>query len=196
MSQTEIYGFDQSGNAYFKAGIKNSWRGGMAIWSFLEEKYLPPYIPDYVKVTNWYYDGISFDEVVENLGYEPTRVTSPLGKDNPLQEIWDLADSEELSLNEKIVLYTTFDSVLVKKENMPRVIEAFNKFEGVTSLKEQAAVLAEMFEDENCIAVGWNQTSVNAKTWDNYAYDEKTGDGVPYNCLTQDEHFWLFDELD
>ena len=77
MSQTEIYGFDQSGNAYFKAGIKNSWRGAMAIWSFLEEKYLPPYIPDYIKATNWYYDGIGFDEVVENLGYKPTRVTSP-----------------------------------------------------------------------------------------------------------------------
>lgn len=196
MSQTEIYGFDQRGNVYFKAGIKNSWRGAMAIWAFLEKKYLPPYIPDYVKATNWYYDGISFDEVVENLGYAPTRVTSPLGKDNPLQEIWDLADNEELSLNEKIVLYTTFDSVLVKKENMSRVIEAFNKFEGVTSLKEQAAVLAEMFEDENCIAVGWNQTSVNSKTWDNCVYDEKTGDWFPYNCLTQDEHFWLFDELD
>ena len=196
MSQTEIYGFDQSGNAYFKAGIKNSWRGAMAIWSFLEEKYLPPYIPDYIKATNWYYDGIGFDEVVENLGYKPTRVTSPLGKDNPLQEIWDLADSEELSLDEKIVLYTTFDSMLVKKEDLPRVIEAFNKFEGITSLKEQASVLTEMLEDENCIAVGWNQTSVNAKTWDNYADDEKTDDGVSYNCLTQDEHFWLFDELD
>lgn len=195
MSQTEIYGFDQSGNAYFKAGIKNSWRGGMAIWAFLEERYLPPYIPDYVKATNWYYDGISFDEVVEKLGYAPTRVTSPLGKDNPLQAIWDLADSEELSLNEKIVLYTTFDSMLVKKEDLTRVIEAFNKFEGVTSLKEQAIVLVEMLKDENCIAVGWNQTSVNVDNWCNCIYDAESEDYLPYNCLTQNEHFWLFDEL-
>ena len=52
-----------------------------------------------------------------------------------------------------------------------------------------------MLEDETCIAVGWNQTSVNADTWLSYNYDEELEDYVPYNCLEQNEHYWLFDEL-
>lgn len=50
MSYTEIYGFDKAGNAYFKDEVKNSHRGAIAVWSYLEEKYLPPYRPSYVPV--------------------------------------------------------------------------------------------------------------------------------------------------
>ncbi len=196
MSYTEIYGFDKDGNAYLQAEIHNSWRGAMAIWGILEERYLPSYIPDYIKHANWYSPEMSFDDVVVRNGYKPSRLMSSLGKDDPTQEIWDLADSEKVSVTDKIVLFTTFDKVLVKKEDLSRVIEAFNAFEGETSLKEQAAVLQEMLGDENCIAVGWNQTSVNADTWGNYNYDDETGEYAPYNCLTQDEHYWLFDELE
>ena len=43
--------------------------------------------------------------------------------------------------------------------------------------------------------VGWNQTSVNCDTWEGYSYDEDKDETIPYNCLKQDEHYWLFDEL-
>ncbi len=195
MSCTEIYGFDKDGNAYLQAEINNAWRSAMAIWRILEEKYLPPYIPDYIKHANWYSPEMSFDEVVAKNCFKPSRLVMSFIKDNPAQEIWDLAASEKVSVTDKIVLLTTFDKVIVKKENFSRVIEAFNAFEGETSLKEQAAVLREMLGDENCIAAGWNQTSVNANTWSTYNCDDKTGKCVPYNCLTQNEHYWLFDEL-
>lgn len=171
---------------------------GVVLWQYggtLEEKYLPPYIPEYIKCANWYYPGISYDEVVKRNGFKPTRLSPSFGKDNPTQEIWDLADNEKVSTTDKIVLLTTFDKVLVRREDLAKVIAAFNAFEGETSLKEQAIILQEMLEDEACIAVGWNQTSVNADTWLTYNYNEEAEDYLPYNCLEQTEHYWLFDEL-
>ncbi len=196
MSCTEIYGFDKEGNVYLQAEISNAWRGAMAIWESLEEKYLSPYIPDYIKHANWYSPEMSFNEIVARNGFKPSRLLPSFGEGSPVQEIWDLADSEKVCVTDKIVLFTTFDKVLVKKEDLSRVIEAFNAFEGETSLKEQAAVLQKMLGNENCIAVGWNQTSVSADTWGNYNYDDETDERLPYNCLTQDEHYWLFDELE
>lgn len=87
------------------------------------------------------------------------------------------------------------ERALCTVQDLTKVIAAFNAFEGETSLKEQALILQEMLEDETCIAVGWNQTSVNADTWLSYNYDEELEDYVPYNCLEQNEHYWLFDEL-
>ncbi|NBI80505.1 hypothetical protein D3Z48_00180 [Clostridiaceae bacterium] len=51
-------------------------------------------------------------------------------------------------------------------------------------------------DDPEIMAVGWNQTSVNGTTWDNDGgYDDEAEKSRPYNCLTGDKHFWLFDEL-
>lgn len=196
MSYTEIYGFNKEGNAYFQGEVKNALRGAMAIWGILEEKYLPPYIPEYVKCANWFYPGITYDEVVSKLGYSPTRLSPSFSKTNPAKELWDLADSDKLSRQEKIVLMTTFDYVLVKKQDLSKVVDAFIAFEGETSLAEQAKILQAIAADDSCIAVGWNQTSVNADTWASMGgYDEENGEPIPYNCLTGDKHYWLFDEI-
>lgn len=193
MSYTSIYGFNQNGTAYLQAEVDNAWRGAMAIWAILEERYLPPYIPESVKCANWYYHGMSFDEVVQKIGFKPTRLIVLFG-DNSIQEIWDLADSAKVSTIDKIVLMTTFDKVIVKREKLPQVIDAFNAFEGETSLKEQAVILQEMLKNEKCIAVGWAQTSISAYDWSSFNFNKETGDCTPYNCLTQNEHYWLFED--
>ena len=109
---------------------------------------------------------------------------------------WKLADNEAVPEHERIVLFTTFDNCLVKKENLPKVIEAFLNFDGDTSLPEQAKVLELIMDDDDYIAVGWNQTSVNGDCWETMGgYDPETGENLPYNCLTMDKHYWLFDEL-
>ena len=61
---------------------------------------------------------------------------------------------------------------------------AFRNFDGETSLKEQADVLEELYQDDDCIAVGWHQNSVSCEQW------------FEYNCLEQTDHYYLFDELD
>jgi hypothetical protein len=190
MSTTEIFGFAKDGSAYFLGETKNSWRGGMAVWGILEEKYLPPYLPSYAPP-----GVLSVDEFERHLGWRPTR-TSSIMDEKAMKEIWDLSDSKKVSTTDKIVLFTTFDKCLVKRADIPKVIEAFRNFEGETSLNEQADVLQQALDDEKCIAVGWNQTSVNGDTWGTIGgYDEENDESIPYNCLTQNEHYWLFDEL-
>lgn len=143
----------------------------MAIWQRLEEKYLPPYFSKYAHI-------------------ETSRCYSMDGE--AMNDIWRLANSKRVSEDDKICLLTTFDNVLVKKEDMQKVIDAFRNFDGETSLKEQADILEEMLKDDDCIAVGWNQTSVNCDAWDKYEYDEETDEYKPYNCLSGDKHGWLF----
>lgn len=197
MSYTEIYAFGKDGNAYLAAEVHNAWRGCMAVWNIMEERHLPPYIPEYVKMCNWYRPGMTAEEIEAKNGFKPRRTSPTLGKgDNPAMEIWALADNLEISLHERIVMFTTFDDCLVKAEDIPRVVDAFRKFEGETSLKEQADILEKLAQDPKIIAVGWNGTSVTSENWANTGgYDEEAEETLPYNCLTGGRHYWLFDEL-
>jgi len=144
MSCTEIYSFNNDGNTEYIADVENSWRGAMAIWSYLEKKYLQPYIPNYVKCCNWYRSEMTSEEIFERIGFEPSRFSS-FSEDNPMKEVWNLADNTDIPEYERIVLFTTFDKFLVKKEDIPKVIVTFRKFEAETSLQEQADILEELF---------------------------------------------------
>lgn len=186
MSYTEIYGFNKEENAYFAEKVKNSWRGAMAIWLILEEKYLPPFRPSYVP------SNIPDSEIKNYCGYKPSRYTS--FNNVAMKEIWNLVDDKRLSKCEKIVLASTFDNVIVKKENMPKLISAFKEFEGDTLLKEQSDVIETLLQDENCIAVGFNQTSTNGTTWVNRGGYDENQNPIPYNILTGDEHWELFND--
>lgn len=192
MSFTEIIGFDNNGDATLFASIKNSWQGGMAIWGILEERHLPQYIPDYVKYCNWYRPDMSVEEIIRRNGFKPTRCTPSMGSGNPTQEIWNLANNTSIAENDRICLCTTFDYVVVKKEYLPRVMEAFRSFSGETSLPEQADVLNLMYNNENCSAVAWCQTSVASGIWSNY--DDESDEETPYNLNTGDKHWFLFDD--
>jgi hypothetical protein len=203
MSYTEIFAFNKEGNAYMAGMARNSWRGAMMIWNIMEERHLPPYIPEYVKPCNWYHPGMTAEEIEAKNGFKPRRTAPTLGKgDNPAREIWALADNPEIPRHERIVLLTTFDDCLVKKEDIPRVVEALRAFEGddhkgETNLGEQADILQAIYDDHpEIIAVGWNQTSVTCENWGTFGgCDEESGEPIPYNCLTGDKHYWLFDEL-
>lgn len=103
---------------------------------------------------------------------------------NKMREIWNLVDNQIVPVHERIVLFTTLDKCLVKKEDIPKTVEAFRKFDGNTSLEEQALILEKIYQDDDCIAVGFHQNSVSCEQW------------FGYNCLHKEEHFWLFDELE
>lgn len=188
MSYTEIVCFKKNGEAESYADVKNSWRGAMAIWRILEERYLPPYRPTYVP------KNIPDNMIEEVLHYKPTRCSSIMDKD-AMKEIWNLFDKDSVSKIDKIVLGTTFDKMLVKKENFSKVIDSFNKFEGKTSLGEQAKVLEEMLKDDEIIAAAWNQTSVNENQWTCHGFNKENEEYIPYNCLKGNKHYELFDEL-
>lgn len=170
MSCTEIYAFDKDGNAYEVSEIRNAWRGAMAIWRTMEERHLPP---------KTFY------------GQKMSRLCGFNQKD--ADEVWGLFDNTKVPEHERIVLGTTFDKCLVKKEDFPKVIEAFRKFGGETSLPEQADILEKLLDDDDCIAVGWDQNDISESFW--LKYDDEMDTTHPYNCLTMADHWWLFDDL-
>ena len=185
MSYTEIYAFGKDGNAYLFKEINNSWRGAMAIWTVLEEKYLPQYRPSYVPPS------VLDSELKDYCNYKPSRCGAIFDK-KAMQEIWDLVNGDLMTPEERIVLATTFDKVIIARKDVLDTIDAFNKFEGDTSLKEQAEILQEMYDQGDIIAVGWNQTSVNGDNWENFSYDEDEEEYTPYNVLTGTEHQFIF----
>lgn len=174
MSYTEIFKFNKTGDAQGLAEVKNAWRGAMAVWTTLEDRYLPEYKP---------YPGMG----------KMSRMSSPdpkIGK-----AVWDLIGDDRLSEDEKISLASTFDNVIVLKNDMPRLIQAFRNFVGQTSLKEQADIIESVVNNEDVIAIAWNQTSVNGDTWINKGpYNKDTDEESPYNIFKQDDHWNLFEE--
>lgn len=98
---------------------------------------------------------------------------------------------------EDIVLGSTFDHVLVKKENFNQLIDNFKLYIENTNggnFSKQIEVIKQMKNDGDIIAVGWCQTSVTGDLWDEY--DEETGENSPYNINEGDKHWYLFDEIE
>lgn len=174
MSYTEIYKFKQNGDSEFLDETKNAFRGAMAIWEFIEKKYLPKFAPLWA---------------MGDTSKEYSRITDLFG----VKEIWGVYDSDKISEIDKIVLGSTFDGVIVMKDDIPKLVDAFNNFDGETTLKEQATLIEEAFEtDDDLIAIGWNQTSVNCNPWLSDEEDED-GEYLPYNILRGDKHWNLFE---
>jgi hypothetical protein len=179
MSYTELFKFKKNGDAEDLGEVHNAWRGAMAVWKIMEDRYLPPYMPEWARGDT----------------SKTYSRTSGFGEDNPLKEVWALGTREDVSEVDKIAMGTTYDNVIVSRENIQKVIDSFNAFEGETSLPEQAKLLEEALKDEDMIAVSWNQTSVCGDNWTNIGgYNEEEDEYTPYNILKQDEHWELFQE--
>lgn len=182
MSYTEIYKFGKSGDVEMIDETKNAWRGAMAIWGIMESKYLPKYIPTWA---------------MGDTSREYSRTSDFAG--NGLKDVWALFNDEKVSLSDKIVLGSTFDKVIVMKEDIEKLVEAFRTFEGETSLNEQADIIEQAFKnDEDLVAICWNQTSVNGDAWssDRMSVDEEGYEEyLPYNLNVETEHWDLFKDL-
>lgn len=97
------------------------------------------------------------------------------------QKLWDLFEDERLTKNERIILGATYDFVLVKKEDISLVIDAFKSFENESNLSEQADILAYVLNDDDCIAIGWQPSFTDM--WQNY------------DILTEKRHWSLLDQI-
>lgn len=180
MSCTVIYKFKKNGDADFIGETHNAFRGAMQVWTLLEKKYLPKYTP------SWAFGDKSQE-------YSRMSCFDKSG----MKDIWGLAEDTRLSEHERIVLNSTFDNVIVFKDEVFKLLAAFRAFEGETSLKEQADIIEDAINtDEDLIAIAWNQTSVNSDTWesDEIGLDE---DGeeiyLPYNVFKHTGHWSLFE---
>lgn len=114
-----------------------------------------------------------------------------------LQKLWKLADTGTLVDFENTVMKSTFDNVMVKKENVKMLLSAFEEYDDKypnSSLLEQAKIIEEeILNKQEMIAVCWNQTSVNGNPWTE-GYDEENDEEIPYNMLTGEKHWFLTQE--
>lgn len=180
MSCVEIYGFNKNGIIEEEREVRNAMRGSMLIWQHIEKKYLPSLKPLY----GW-----------ESDNYRSRFFTFSSDK---LDEFWNLITDKKVSEVDRIVLGSTYDNVLIKKDNIEKLLNAYEKFEGESNLKEQILAIKDLFKNRNIIALGYNQTSVNSNPWWEYneeKEDEENYFGESYNFLTGKRHWWLFERI-
>ena len=127
MSCTEIYGFDKDGNAFLYDEVPNAWRGAMSVWKRMEKRYLPRYIPRWMKASWKYRESMTDEEIIDAFDYLPSRLTSV--DREATDEIWALFENDSVDIGDRVVLGTTLDNVLVRKNELDAVARAFEVFE-------------------------------------------------------------------
>jgi hypothetical protein len=149
----------------------NSWGGAMFIWDSLCKRYFPGQVP-YTLI---------FGGGTENL--------------------WGLAQRKDVALNDRVVLMTTFDRAMVRKENLLDLANRFEQFvkdhpnpSVVCSLPDQAVAMRKIAAEQDCVGVCWTQTSVSGDVW--YVGDELGESGLrPYDIAKDKGHFFVYDDL-
>jgi len=109
-----------------------------------------------------------------------------------IDPVWDLAKRQDIPLAHRIVLMSTFDRVMVRRENLDRVIEAIETYAETFdpgTLLLQVKKLRELRNDRDCQAVCWNQTSECADAW----WIDEGEEGRPYDTARDTGHWFLFD---
>lgn len=168
MSCTTLYMVPEQGGILVAAEFRNSHGGASFIWDHLVAKRL-----------GWtgYWMGRSESEV---------------------QPLWDLWEDDALPEYERVALLSTFDRVMVRRENIPRIVAAFRAFVAayppenrVCSLLEQADELEKLYADPDCYAVCWDQTSV-CEVWTRI-YEEGDDEGRDYDVSIDTNHEFLFE---
>lgn len=167
---TEIFAFGDDGNARRYGETGQEMLGKTRIWEVLEERYLPLYRPSFVP------DHIEASQLEDYMGFKPKRIhASHTDRDKALNEIFDLIYSGKLTRNERVVLMSTFDNVVVEKSFLPRVIEALRTFTDKhnENLLAQADLLKKALNDPEIWGIAWNQSSMHSDRWDSYVPYQK-----------------------
>ena len=175
MSQTELYIIKKDGSLKYYKGFGNSHRGASLLWSNLCKKYL----------TNSY--GIM------------------MFNDNELEKLWKLDRDPKVPEELRILHISTFDRMMIRKENLQKFIEAIKKvqdnnyFEDLGHFDAYPEVFEEIEEiTPDIIGIAWNQTSVNSGYWDIYEKCPHCKEETirrDYNIFKDQKHDFLFEYL-
>lgn len=171
MSYVEMSFFGKDGTVKCSVEFRNAHCGAMAVWRYLDEKYLPPF---------------------EKYGIPMSRMLD----ENEVQKWWDLQHDERLTESERICLLSTFDKVIIFRANFERLAKAFREFGAEnTHLPAEADALDEALKDSEIIALGFCQTSVCQNEWtrNRNRSEEDDAEYEFYNILTGEDHWNLFE---
>jgi len=119
-------------------------------------------------------------------------------EESELDPLWKLADDLTIPRQVRLVHASTFDKVMVRRENLELLADAMDHFaetvcpEDSGHLKPHAVLLREAAKDASLFAVCWTQTSASDDIWKIWEGE----DDVRYYDVSRDEgHWFLFDKV-
>jgi hypothetical protein len=178
-----IWSVQANGDVLEEREFQNSHGYAMPAWSYLAEKYLrKPGEDDASFLGRWFLSG-------------------------KCKEVWALKEDPRLERFEVIVLLTSFDHVIAKKEGFEELAAAFRKFhdeykaknpDNVCHYRAMANSIEKLTPD--IIGVAWNASSVGEPFWDVYDDCEcpkchsvhTVEETRPYNIYKDKGHWFLF----
>jgi len=107
-----------------------------------------------------------------------------------MRPVWNLHKSESVPYCERILMMATFDNIMVKKENFTLLVDSIMECDSRLTghFRQNAVMIQSLLDDDDCIAICWNQTSVCASPWTVYDGEE----GRPYNIYKDTKHWFMF----
>lgn len=159
MSNITIVALDEKNNPWMYDSISGARFGAYAIWLVMEREYLPK------------------------------RSFSRLNSSYEAKEIWKLWERQDIPMARRVALLCTMEQGIVRKEEMPQLVEYFREFsDKIGVLADVADVIEEMMEDDDVAAVAWNWNDAVDSPW-------REDEDEPYDCDVGDNHFWVFDAI-
>jgi len=134
--------------------------------------------------------------VWHNMSKKYLGMEVPLHDNEEMRKVWNLFKTSFIPMEDRIVIASTFDRVMVRRTEIPKLLDAISsyisRFDG-GNLVDMVEELQKLAEDRVCYAVCWNQTSVS-DTW--YVRDDDEEDSRLYDISKDEDHWFLFDELE
>lgn len=189
MSCTTIYKIEKNGDVIPFEDIKNAHRVSMTIWEIMYKTY-NQYVTDKIERPAWMPESEPL-----NFGY-----LQIIGQMDPF---WGLFKNKDIERNDRLVFGFTFDYVIVRKKDIPELIEAHKEFiqfyKGndlfpnidFTGLEAMVRIMEELVNDKECIGLA-TCISLIASHW--VVSDEDSEDERPYNIFTKTKHWNLFND--
>ena len=103
------------------------------------------------------------------------------------QKLWSAYGKGIMLPYEEHVLVTTFDSIIINRENIEEIMASFRKYDEVnkgSNLMEQVEIIESNLES-GYIGFCWNQTTVSDCLWYG-SYDEETDEPIPFNIFNSE----------
>ena len=170
MSSTAICASDATGAMEKCREFKNAWGSAWFIWDALWRQH------------------VAGELTMERLQDADER-----------DKLWELDRDTRLSVDERIVLLTTFDYCLIRRAECLRVAQALDHFVqtyerrrdwAACSLPLQALFLRDLASNPEVREVGWWQHSTEPNPW---VMPIGEDDERPYNVQFDRKHWFLFD---
>lgn len=170
MACTEVYTIRKKDARFvFYSEIPFAFTGAPLIWQTMEEKYLP---------------SLFLDDDHRRAGFKYYSRFISGGRDK-LHEVWALEYDPRLTQQERIVMSTTYDYAVIRKEDLLEVAEAYESMPWASeNMKQRAKVFREIYasDDKTIAAVYTLETSV--LSLGDIAYQKRSG-----NCYMTDKFY-------